>query len=90
MDTWKQKVDGVAIAIEELRTCFATISASAEGLAARLESDEERKLKGLAQDIVEISHNMDEKLSRFSQVCECLGESSLSSTGNSSVLGGVQ
>ncbi len=77
MDTWKQKVDGVAILIEELRTCFAGITASAEALAARLENDEEKKLKELAQDMVEVSRNMDGNLSRFSQVCQRLGESSL-------------
>ena len=74
MYQWKPQTKAVLAAIDELRTCFVNIIASAESLDAML-GDHDTALRGLVQGSSRLL-NADEKLSQSYQVCGLLAWSS--------------
>jgi hypothetical protein len=78
MYQWKQQIEGVQTAIDEVRTCFANIVVVAESLDAKLLAEHETSRRGLAQEIIRIARGIEGKLSKLYQVCGVLARSSTS------------
>ena len=75
MHDWSQRAEAVQRMIDELRTCFVNIRASAQSLAAKLRRDGENPIEDIEQ-IVQIAERTEEKLSCFSQTCALMTEAS--------------
>ena len=73
MHDWSQRVEAVQKMIDELRTCFANIRASAQSLAPKLRGDGENPIEDIEQ-IVRIAERTEEKLTCFSQTCALMAE----------------
>lgn len=73
---WRQGAETVRQIIDELRICFANISASAQSLIAKVQQNGESSLKGDVEEIIQLAKSMEEKLSCFSRACELLAETS--------------
>ncbi len=75
---WKQQIETVQAAIDEVRTCFANIVAAAESLDAKLSGEHETSRKGLVQEIIHVARGTEGKLSQLYQVCGLLAGGSMS------------
>jgi len=76
MHDWRQRAETVREMIDELRVCFANISASAQSLSAKVQQNGESSLKRGVEEIIQIAKSMEEKLSCFSRACRLLAEAS--------------
>ncbi len=71
-NTALQKADAVLAALEELRCCFGNIVATAESLGKKMCRSDEASLKAPIQDIIQITKDMEGKLTRFYRACSLL------------------
>ena len=72
---WRQKANAMLAAIDELRLCFANMFAIAESLDEKMQGHDQVSLKVLLQEIIQITKDMEGKLSCIYHACGLLAQS---------------
>lgn len=86
MRDWSLRAEAIGGMIDELRTCFANIRASAQSLEAKIRANGGVLIGKEVEQIVQIAETMEGRLLCFSEACALLAESAQSGRQNQSTL----